>query len=70
MNFTHQVWVRLSSLALPRAERSSDRGAGFVEYGAILVFVGLVAMVLMGSGIADTIVQGISRTIRTTLTPP
>ena len=63
MNLTHQVWVKLSSLALPRAERSSDRGAGFVEYGAILVFVALVAVVIMNAGIGTRIAQGISSTI-------
>lgn len=70
MNFTHKAWAKLSTLALPGNGSERDRGAGFVEYGAILVFVGLVAVLLMGSGIADTIVQGISRTIRTTLNPP
>lgn len=63
MNLTHQVWVKLSSLALPRAKRSSDRGAGFVEYGAILVFVALVAVVIMNAGIGNRIAQGVITTI-------
>ncbi|WP_017589289.1 hypothetical protein [Nocardiopsis ganjiahuensis] len=70
MNLTNKAWAKLSTFTLPVSKKDGDRGAGFVEYGAILVFVGLVAALLMGSGIADTIVQAISRTIRTTLNPP
>lgn len=63
MNFTHKVWVKLSALVLPGAKRDGDKGAGFVEYGAIIIFVSLVAVVVMNAGIGPRIAQGISSTI-------
>lgn len=70
MNFTHKVWAKFSTLALPGRTRDRDRGAGFVEYGAILVFVALVAVVVMNAGIGDRIAQGISVTIDGIFTGP
>ena len=67
MNFTHKLWAKASTMVMPQDPEAKDKGAGFVEYGAIIVFVGIVAAVLYGSGIGDTIVQGISRSIRETL---
>lgn len=63
MNFTRKLWVKINTMVLPKDNESKDEGAGFVEYGAIIVFVGIVAAVLYGSGIGDTIVQGITSTI-------
>jgi Flp pilus assembly pilin Flp len=63
VNFTHKAWVKLSTLAVPGANRDSDKGAGFVEYGAILIFVSLVAVIIMDGGIGNRIAQGIMATL-------
>ncbi|GAA1466357.1 hypothetical protein NE857_09600 [Nocardiopsis exhalans] len=63
MNFTNKAWVKLSTLSVPRRNRDKDEGAGFVEYGAILVFVALIAMMVMNAGIGARIAQGITSTI-------
>lgn len=63
MNFTHKLWTKTSTMFMPQDTEHKDKGAGFVEYGAIIVFVGIVAAVLYGSGIGDTIVQGITSAI-------
>ena len=63
MNFAHKLWTKASALIMPQDTEHKEKGAGFVEYGAIIVFVGIVAAVLYGSGIGDTIVQGITSAI-------
>lgn len=67
MNFTHKLWANINTMVLPKDPEAKDKGAGFVEYGAIIVFVALVAGLIMGSGIAENIVQGINRTVREVL---
>ena len=67
MNFTHKLWAKVSTVVMPQDTEHKDKGAGFVEYGAIIVFVALVAGLIMGSGIAENIVQGINRAVRETL---
>ncbi|WP_067597356.1 hypothetical protein [Nocardiopsis listeri] len=59
MNFTHKLWAKVSTVVMPQDAEHKDKGAGFVEYGAIIVFVGIVAAVLYASNIGDIIVQGI-----------
>ena len=59
MNFTHKLWAKVSTVVMPQDTEHKDKGAGFVEYGAIIVFVGIVAAVLYASNIGDIIVQGI-----------
>ena len=63
MNFTHKLWAKVSTVVMPQDTEHKDKGAGFVEYGAIIVFVGIVAAVLYGSGIGERIVQGITGAI-------
>ncbi|MBR8745235.1 hypothetical protein [Nocardiopsis sp. MG754419] len=63
MNFTPKSWADLGTMVKPTVTASQDTGAGFVEYGAIIVFVGLVAAALYGSGIGDTIIQGITSAV-------
>jgi hypothetical protein len=70
MNFTHMIWAKMSTFVMPKESHEKDRGAGFVEYGALIIFVGVVAALLISSGIADTIVQGIGSAIRVALTRP
>ena len=67
MNSLHKIRVTLSTLTIPKPDRESDKGAGFVEYGALIIFVGVVAALLLSSGVADTIVQGIDSAIRDAL---
>lgn len=63
MNKLHKIWTTLSILTNPNLDRKSDRGAGFVEYGAILVFIALIATVVMSTGIENRIANGIMLTI-------
>ena len=63
MNFTHKLWTKTSTMFMPQDTEHKDKGAGFVEYGAIIVFVGIVAAVLYGSGIGDTIVATVKDAI-------
>ena len=63
MNFTHKLWAKLNTVVLPKDPEAKDKGAGFVEYGAIIVFVGIVAAALYGSGIGERIIQGITGAI-------
>jgi Flp pilus assembly pilin Flp len=67
VNITHKAWAKIISLLTPPEDETKEKGAGFVEYGALIVFVGIVAAVLMSSGVADLIVQGISRAVREAL---
>lgn len=69
MNFTHMLWVKISTLATPEEAREKDKGAGFVEYAAILVFVAVIAGLIVSSGVASTIVMGINNAIRAALNP-
>lgn len=69
MNFTHTLWAKMSTLVMPKIAEEKDRGAGFVEYGALIIFVGIVAALIISSGVADTIVQGIDTAIRKALNP-
>ncbi|MGW5877883.1 hypothetical protein ACWFMI_15205 [Nocardiopsis terrae] len=63
MNSLHKIWVILSALTLPRPGHDRDKGAGFVEYGAVIVLVALIAGVVMAAGIEGRIVNGILSTI-------
>ncbi|MEU3020560.1 MULTISPECIES: hypothetical protein [unclassified Nocardiopsis] len=63
MHSLHRLWATLITLSLPIAYRKSDRGAGFIEYGAIIVFVALVAGVIMTSGLENRIVNGMTSAI-------
>lgn len=69
MNFTHKAWVKLSTFLMPRDSKSNDKGAGFVEYGAIIVFVAIVAGLLYSSNIGTLITQGITRAISRVFSP-
>lgn len=70
MNFTHKAWAKLSTILMPKDAGSKDKGAGFVEYGAIIVFVGIVAALLYSSSIGNNLVQGISNAISKVFNPP
>ncbi|GHC95107.1 hypothetical protein GCM10007079_46410 [Nocardiopsis terrae] len=63
MNSLHKIWVTLSALTLPRPGHDRDKGAGFVEYGAVIVLVALIAGVIMAAGIEKRIANGITTTI-------
>lgn len=63
MNSLHKMWVTLSTLTIPKSDRRNDKGAGFIEYGAIIVFVALVAGVIMTSGLEGRILNGMMSAI-------
>ncbi|SIO87641.1 hypothetical protein [Nocardiopsis sp. JB363] len=69
MNFTHKLWAKINTMVLPRDPEAKDKGAGFVEYGAIIVFVALVAALFYNSSIGTNIVQGISNAISQVFLP-
>lgn len=59
----HKMWVTLSTLAIPENDKKSDQGAGFVEYGAILVLVSIIAVAVMSTGLDRIISQGITNAV-------
>lgn len=63
MHSLHKMWVTLSTLAIPRNDKKSDQGAGFVEYGAILVLVSIIAVAVMSTGLDRIISQGITNAV-------
>ena len=69
MNFTHKLWAKVSTVVMPQDTEHKDKGAGFVEYGAIIVFVALVAALFYNSSIGTNIVQGISNAISKVFLP-
>lgn len=69
MKFTQKTWTKVSAFVFPKNTQSKDSGASFVEYGALIIFVGVVGALLVGSGIADQIVQGIGTAVGNALNP-
>ncbi|MFJ6022645.1 hypothetical protein ACIQFP_25125 [Nocardiopsis alba] len=65
-----ETWTKLSTLTFPKERKKGDRGAGFVEYGAILVFVGIIAALLYNSNIGNLIVQGITSSVSEVFSTP
>ncbi|AFR06601.1 hypothetical protein ACFV4I_08935 [Nocardiopsis alba] len=69
MNITHKAWAKIISLLTPPEADTKEKGAGFVEYAAIIVFVGIIAALLYNSNIGSLIVQGISNSVSSVLNP-
>ncbi|WP_077689212.1 MULTISPECIES: hypothetical protein [Nocardiopsis] len=58
MNSLTKLWVTLSAFVVPTSEKD-DRGAGIVEYAAILILVAAVAFAVYQLGLAESISSGI-----------
>ncbi|MET9795503.1 hypothetical protein [Nocardiopsis alba] len=69
MNITHKAWAKIISLLTPPEDETKEKGAGFVEYAAIIVFVGIIAAILYRSEIGDRIVNGILSSIDRVFSP-
>ena len=69
MNITHKAWAKIISLLTPPEADTKDKGAGFVEYAAIIVFVGIIAAILYKSEIGDRIVNGMISSIDRVFSP-
>ncbi|MFV2118911.1 hypothetical protein ACE14D_10905 [Streptomyces sp. Act-28] len=50
------TWAHTTTTAL---KRRGDRGQGAVEYVGIIILVGVIIAALVGSGIGDTIADGL-----------
>ncbi|MCP9957521.1 hypothetical protein [Streptomyces sudanensis] len=50
------TWTRTTATAL---KHRGDRGQGAVEYVGIIILVGVIIAALVGSGIGDTIANGL-----------
>ncbi|MFE9639927.1 hypothetical protein ACFYOC_12990 [Nocardiopsis alba] len=69
MNITHKAWAKIISLLTPPEAGTKEKGAGFVEYAAIIVFVGIIAALLYKSNIGDRIAQGMISSINKIFSP-
>ncbi|MFB8767881.1 hypothetical protein VSQ78_09215 [Nocardiopsis alba] len=69
MNITHKAWAKIISLLTPPEADAKEKGAGFVEYAAIIVFVGIIAAILYKSEIGDRIVNGMISSIDRVFSP-
>ncbi|MFF9629602.1 hypothetical protein [Streptomyces fradiae] len=50
------TWAHTTATAL---KHRSDRGQGAVEYVGVIILVGVIIVALVGSGIGDTIANGL-----------
>lgn len=50
------TWANTTTTAL---KHRSDRGQGAVEYVGVIILVGVIIVALVGSGIGDTIANGL-----------
>ncbi|CAL9304786.1 hypothetical protein [Streptomyces sp. NPDC101145] len=50
------TWANTTTTAL---KRHGDRGQGAVEYVGVIILVGVIIVALVGSGIGDTIANGL-----------
>lgn len=54
------TWVNTAVTAM---RRRSDRGQGTVEYVGVLVLVSLIIAAIVGSGVDESIAEGLSSTV-------
>lgn len=52
-----------ASTAVTAMRRRSDRGQGTVEYVGVLVLVSLIIAAIVGSGVDESIAEGLSSTV-------
>jgi len=69
MNSLNRVWVMLSTWLVPPSKRD-DKGAGIVEYAAILILVAAIAVAVFALGLPGRISDGIGAAITSVLTGP
>ncbi len=69
MNSLTRLWVSLSAFLVP-ASKKEDRGAGIVEYAAILILVAAVAFAVYQLGLAESISNGIRGAVDRVLRGP
>ncbi|MDE3719896.1 hypothetical protein PWG71_00730 [Nocardiopsis sp. N85] len=66
---TSGFWVTLSTLIAPPAHKN-DKGAGIVEYAAILILVAAIAIGVFALGIPSLISDAVSTSIDDALSGP
>lgn len=54
VNIINRSWVALSTFLAPPSKKD-DRGAGIVEYAAILILVAAIAVAIFSLGLPDII---------------
>ncbi|MEV8284632.1 hypothetical protein AB0P45_17945 [Streptomyces niveus] len=52
-----------TNTAVTAMKRRSDRGQGAVEYVGVLVLVALIIAAIVGSGVDESIAEGLSSTV-------
>lgn len=70
MNSLTKLWVTLSTFLVPTPRREGDKGAGIVEYAAILILVAAVAFAVYQLGLAESISNGIRGAVDRVLRGP
>ncbi|WP_435105266.1 hypothetical protein [Nocardiopsis synnemataformans] len=69
MNSLTKLWVTLSTFLVPTS-KEEDKGAGIVEYAAILILVAAIAVGIWALGIPDQIRQAIGSSVDQILQGP
>ncbi|MET9555520.1 hypothetical protein [Streptomyces sp. NPDC006645] len=52
-----------ANTAVTAIKRRSDKGQGAVEYVGVIVLVALIIAAIVGSGVDETIAEGLSNTV-------
>ncbi|MFG2170268.1 hypothetical protein ACGFMO_02590 [Streptomyces niveus] len=55
--------ARHTNTAVTAMRRRSDKGQGTVEYVGVLVLVSLIIAAIVGSGVDESIAEGLSSTV-------
>ena len=62
MNNLTALWATLRAFLVPTSQKE-DRGAGIVEYAAILILVAAVAVAVFALGLPDSISDAIGMSV-------
>lgn len=69
MNNLTALWAKLRAFLVPTSQKE-DRGAGIVEYAAILILVAAIAVGVFALGIPENISSSIGTAISDALSGP
>ncbi|WP_150243317.1 hypothetical protein [Nocardiopsis quinghaiensis] len=69
MNSLTRLWVTLSAFLVPTSKKE-DKGAGIIEYAAILILVAAIAAAVFSLGLAQRISDGIGAAVTEILQGP
>jgi Flp pilus assembly pilin Flp len=69
VNSLTKLWVTLSTFLVPTS-RKEDKGAGLVEYAAIVILVAAVAVAIFQLGLVENISGAIGTAVSDALSGP